>query len=268
MRAFVIADAYKRKAKPIGMLFWEEDPSCEQGCFTIEISAECADDDLPLSLAFCMGENNRKAAGKQSEEWVRTRIVPEDRHNITEVLMANGLSRYSEIELLVRSQGRSSDDDFCVYRVDLPDKLPAQTVDELLAAMSRRRSGGEVSYALVDIPDTCQDADSGPLRESAAQRVGMLVRRRRKEAGLTQGQLAIRAGISQAVLSRLESGAGNPTLGLLEDVADALGATLDVSIRCEPPHWQVLQAIKNPLEAGEEFKWCAVRDSNPRRTDS
>ncbi len=52
----------------------------------------------------------------------------------------------------------------------------------------------------------------------------------RKALGLTQKQLAAPAGITQTVLSRVESGAGNPTLALLEDIAAALGESLDVSI--------------------------------------
>lgn len=49
--------------------------------------------------------------------------------------------------------------------------------------------------------------------------------------GLTQKQLAARAGITQAVLSRTESGTGNPTLALLEEIAAALGMQLGISFK-------------------------------------
>lgn len=65
---------------------------------------------------------------------------------------------------------------------------------------------------------------------TAAQRIGALIRAERKRQGLTQKQLAARAGITQTVLSRTESGSGNPTLSLLEDIAAALGMQLDVCL--------------------------------------
>ena len=48
--------------------------------------------------------------------------------------------------------------------------------------------------------------------------------RLRKERALTQVELAERAGLDQAEISRLERGAGNPTEQTLERVAEALGA--------------------------------------------
>ncbi|MBI5289075.1 MAG: helix-turn-helix transcriptional regulator [Chloroflexi bacterium] len=56
--------------------------------------------------------------------------------------------------------------------------------------------------------------------------------RRRLEKGLTQRQLAARAGTKQPAISRLESGASKPSLTLLERVADALDA--NVVVRIEP----------------------------------
>ncbi len=49
------------------------------------------------------------------------------------------------------------------------------------------------------------------------------IHRLRKEAGMTQAQLAERADISQQVVSGLEAGERNPTLVTLEALADALG---------------------------------------------
>ncbi len=59
--------------------------------------------------------------------------------------------------------------------------------------------------------------------QSLADRVVAL----RVGAGLTQAQLAKKAGISQPRLSKLESGVDNPTLDTLERVGDALGVRLD-----------------------------------------
>ncbi|NNH73945.1 helix-turn-helix transcriptional regulator [Nocardia uniformis] len=48
------------------------------------------------------------------------------------------------------------------------------------------------------------------------------IRERRLELGLTQTQLAQRAGLRQPEVSRLESGGGTPTIGMLERLAHAL----------------------------------------------
>ncbi|WP_330228276.1 helix-turn-helix domain-containing protein [Nocardia sp. NBC_00508] len=48
------------------------------------------------------------------------------------------------------------------------------------------------------------------------------IRERRLELGLTQTQLAERAGLRQRDVSRLESGGGTPTIDMLERLAHAL----------------------------------------------
>lgn len=50
----------------------------------------------------------------------------------------------------------------------------------------------------------------------------------RKEAGLTQAELSKKTGISQADISRLENGTRNPSLALLNRIAEALNATLRI----------------------------------------
>ena len=51
----------------------------------------------------------------------------------------------------------------------------------------------------------------------------------RKEAGLTQKQLAELMGKPQSTVARLESGTHNPKIGTLHDVAKALGKDLKIS---------------------------------------
>jgi transcriptional regulator with XRE-family HTH domain len=55
---------------------------------------------------------------------------------------------------------------------------------------------------------------------------GELIRARRVELGLSQGQLAERAGTGQAVVSRVESGRTLPTLSVLQRLASALDCDL------------------------------------------
>ena len=57
----------------------------------------------------------------------------------------------------------------------------------------------------------------------------VLVRDARTRAGLTQAQLAERAGVAQSVIARLERGGGNPTFLTLERVLHAAGHRLELN---------------------------------------
>ena len=55
--------------------------------------------------------------------------------------------------------------------------------------------------------------------------------RRRAELKMTQKELADKMGTGQAVISRLESGNANPTLGSLAEIAKALDADLHIALQ-------------------------------------
>lgn len=50
----------------------------------------------------------------------------------------------------------------------------------------------------------------------------------REKAGLTQAELSEKTGISQSDISRLENGSRNPTIALLNRIANALNATCKI----------------------------------------
>jgi ribosome-binding protein aMBF1 (putative translation factor) len=60
--------------------------------------------------------------------------------------------------------------------------------------------------------------------------IGEAVRERRLSLGLSQTELATRAGMTQPALSRLEAGGVVPTIPLLERISMALDADLVVEI--------------------------------------
>lgn len=92
-------------------------------------------------------------------------------------------------------------------------------------------SGGHTSYEQL----ASQRRDSTGYREgyAEAQRaylIGQAIRERRLVLGLSQVELAARAGMTQPALSRLEAGGVVPTIPLLERISIALDADLIVEI--------------------------------------
>jgi transcriptional regulator with XRE-family HTH domain len=63
---------------------------------------------------------------------------------------------------------------------------------------------------------------------------GEQIRAARKNKGWTQAQLAEAAGITQSMLSMVESGAAEPSSGTLRRIATALG--LEVQVRLIDPN--------------------------------
>jgi transcriptional regulator with XRE-family HTH domain len=57
-------------------------------------------------------------------------------------------------------------------------------------------------------------------------RFGNAVRNARTAAGLTQEDLADRSGLDRSYIGGVERGERNPTLGVIEKIAEGLGVTL------------------------------------------
>ena len=74
--------------------------------------------------------------------------------------------------------------------------------------------------------DTPEDA---ALREAFAASItlGLQFRDARVQRGLTQVELSEKSGVSQADISRIERGAGNPTESTLQRLASVLGHRLE-----------------------------------------
>ena len=139
----------------------------------------------------------RTLDGTWSRRWVEERIVPPSRQNIGQVLKANNLDEYDDFKLLLVSMGRCCQDDF-----ELVEVTPGCGADS---------------------PDS-----TIPSAPTLAESIGAELARARREAGLTQTELATRSGVQQAAISRVERGIGNPTLALVEALASCLGVRLNV----------------------------------------
>src|ERR1700733_14970317 len=90
--------------------------------------------------------------------------------------------------------------------------------------MSERRSWSEKRADHRSAPGP------GVPYEAACIRLGEgeAVRHRREELGITQAELAERAGLQQPAIARFETGGTMPTIPMLERLADALFLRLNV----------------------------------------
>ena len=90
--------------------------------------------------------------------------------------------------------------------------------------MSERRPWSEKRADIMSAPA------AGVAYEAARVRfeLGEAVRHRREELGITQAELAERAGLQQPAIARFETGGTMPTIPMLERLADALLLRLNV----------------------------------------
>lgn len=75
-----------------------------------------------------------------------------------------------------------------------------------------------------------------------------LLRQARRLSGLTQRDLADRAGTSQPAIARIESGLASPTLSTLERLATAAGYDLKLSLVPRPQADPVVERYKRDVD--------------------
>lgn len=74
--------------------------------------------------------------------------------------------------------------------------------------------------------DPRSDADDASEQEAMARAFGERVRDLRERGGLTLETLSVRAGVSRAMLSKVERGEKSPTIGVATRISHALETTL------------------------------------------
>lgn len=65
-------------------------------------------------------------------------------------------------------------------------------------------------------------------RTQDAHEIGKCVREARKQAGITQGDLADLSGVSERTIRAIETGTGNPSLAAVVAAAQVLGLRVEV----------------------------------------
>lgn len=164
-----------------------------------------------MLLAPFVEAGERELGDEWTRRWVQERVVPPSRQNLGEILRELGLEEYDEIEIMIRNGGRCAQDDFEIAEL------------------------GSVSYATVPLgpSDAAGKADGGGSADAlgpgrAGASAGRAFAAARREAGVTQAELARRTGLQQAAISRFERGLANPTVETLEALAAGIGAALEI----------------------------------------
>src|ERR1700743_2650312 len=92
--------------------------------------------------------------------------------------------------------------------------------------MGERRSWSEKRAEIMGAPGAGDAYEAARLRFEP----GEAVWHRREALGLTQAQLADRAGLQQPAVARFETGGTMPTIPMLERLPAALGLRLNVEV--------------------------------------
>ncbi|MDX1946779.1 MAG: XRE family transcriptional regulator [Pirellulaceae bacterium] len=107
-------------------------------------------------------------------------------------------------------------------------------------------------------------SEAEPADEPLGQLVCERVRAMRKSKNLTLEQLASLSGVSRSMLSQIERGEANPTLGVVFRIAQAFGMKLGDLVDSPPPRplIDVLRA-NDPASLFRDDDQCRVRTLSP-----
>ena len=85
----------------------------------------------------------------------------------------------------------------------------------------------------MNIDRKIEDDEKGEQQMEKTYQIGSRLSGYRKAHGLTIKELAVKTGLSTALLSELERGIGNPTLSVLENLAGAMGISVSALLEQE-----------------------------------
>lgn len=104
-----------------------------------------------------------------------------------------------------------------------------------------------------------------PSPKGRAPRLGPLLRKRRKQLGLTLQELCDRSGVSVGYLSQIEREMATPTLGTLAQLADGLQVGLDFFVKSHKPTDAITRAGGREMFslAGSSISYEALSNDYP-----
>ncbi|HKM22649.1 MAG TPA: hypothetical protein VJZ01_11500 [Lachnospiraceae bacterium] len=127
MKVCGIYNQYNQNEAQAYLVYFEQ-----AGRYYIEIPTDTEPVDLPLMLELFAKKGCYTVDSTWSERWVESRIVPQERQNLGQILRENHLKHYDSYRLLLLSQGICSQDD--CYVEELPESEVPPFVQERLRA--------------------------------------------------------------------------------------------------------------------------------------
>lgn len=85
--------------------------------YTIDIPIGISSREAPFMLSLFLKKGIRSLDQDASMRWVRSRIIPSSRQNIEEILEKKKMDSYDEHTLLLKSEGRSCQDEFYIEEI-------------------------------------------------------------------------------------------------------------------------------------------------------
>lgn len=140
MNVFAVRNAEDKDKKDLLWLFYFESGRK----FFIELPDEADPFDLPMPFDAMYKTGVRTIGSEASARWVRSRLVPHDRQNISEILGEARLREYDEYRLLMHAMGRCVQDSYYLVPVNkqfLPGFIVAKrerTVRDVMPLSGRR----------------------------------------------------------------------------------------------------------------------------------
>lgn len=120
MKIFAIKDETDVTQKVLAWLIYYE----QSKRFYIELPENANVWETPLLLSSFLKKGERTINAYWSMQWVRQRIVPQDRQNLGQILKENGLQEYDEYQLLMLASGRCAQDDYYLEELrEIPKEL-------------------------------------------------------------------------------------------------------------------------------------------------
>ena len=96
--------------------------------FYVEICKETDPESLPIIFKHFFEKGEVFINSYWSERWVKERIIPSDRQNISQILKQNNMQYYDEFLMLLSTRGRCCQDDYYIEEIKY-SKLPHEIID-------------------------------------------------------------------------------------------------------------------------------------------
>ena len=120
MKIFEILD--EENERSIGALLYYE----KEGTYIVELQDDLDDWTAPLLFTSYVKKNIYTIPREISFLWVKERVIPSGRQNISDILAHHKLKTYDEMKFLEISEGRCSQDSLYIKKIE---KLPEYVVE-------------------------------------------------------------------------------------------------------------------------------------------